>query len=98
MASEIAKREIFFTEFSPSIKLLVCIGKNIAALARSTRQIIIGRRELARLADFDDRMLADIGLTRSDLRAAYSVPLWKNPTDILERLASHRAREAPRHR
>ena len=30
------------------------------------------RRELAHLADFDDRMLADIGLTRTDLRDAHS--------------------------
>jgi hypothetical protein len=63
MASEITKRNITFAELSPSIGLFSCIGKAMAALARSTRQIIIGRRELARLADFDDRMLADIGLT-----------------------------------
>jgi uncharacterized protein YjiS (DUF1127 family) len=43
------------------------------------------RRDLAYLAKFDDRMLADIGLTRSDLRDAYSEPLWRDPTGLLAR-------------
>jgi uncharacterized protein YjiS (DUF1127 family) len=41
------------------------------------------RRDAAVLASFDDRMLADIGLTRSDLRAAFSEPLWRDPTVLL---------------
>jgi uncharacterized protein YjiS (DUF1127 family) len=47
------------------------------------------RRDLARLAGADDRMLADIGLKRSDLRDARSEPLWKDPTKLL----AHRAGE-----
>ena len=35
-------------------------------------------------------MLADIGLTRSDLRDAYSEPLWHDPTDVLARRAAER--------
>jgi hypothetical protein len=35
------------------------------------------------LAGMDDRMLADIGLSRSDLRDAYAQPLWRDPTDVL---------------
>jgi hypothetical protein len=31
----------------------------------------------------DDRMLGDIGLSRSDLRDAYAQPLWRDPTDVL---------------
>lgn len=45
------------------------------------------RRELAHLADFDDRTLADIGLTRTDLRDASSEPLWRDPTSMLARRA-----------
>jgi uncharacterized protein YjiS (DUF1127 family) len=45
-------------------------GKTIAMLVRAIWQIVGSRKELARLADLDDRMLADIGLTRSDLHIA----------------------------
>ena len=52
------------------------------------------RRDATMLAELDARMLADIGLTRSDLRDAYAEPLWRDPTDILAR----RARDRRRHR
>ncbi|MGD9921100.1 MAG: DUF1127 domain-containing protein [Pseudorhodoplanes sp.] len=64
------------------------------ALVRSTFALVLnGMRKFARalknrrragmLAGLDDRMLADIGLTRSDLRDAYAEPLWRDPTDML---------------
>ena len=48
------------------------------------------RRDAAALASFDDRMLADIGLTRSDLRDALSEPMWRDPTSILVSRADER--------
>ena len=56
------------------------------------------RRELAHLADFDERMLADIGVTRTDLREAYSEPLWRDPTSMLARRAGggHRGQRPDR--
>ncbi|MCZ7643251.1 MAG: DUF1127 domain-containing protein [Pseudorhodoplanes sp.] len=48
------------------------------------------RREAVTLARMDDRMLADIGLTRSDLRDAYGQPLWTDPTTILAARAKER--------
>jgi uncharacterized protein YjiS (DUF1127 family) len=48
------------------------------------------RRDAVRLADLDDRMLADIGLTRCDLRDAYAEPLWRDPTDVLARRSAER--------
>ena len=42
------------------------------------------------LAGLDDRMLADIGLTRGDLRDAYSEPVWRDPTAILVSRAHER--------
>ena len=56
-----------------------------AALAslRKFAQAMKNRRDAATLAGMDERMLRDIGLTRSDLRDAYSEPLWRDPTDIL---------------
>ena len=58
------------------------------------------RRDVQVLAGFDDRMLADIGLTRGDVRDAVAEPLWRDPTNILiaraqERRLSRRIRPAP---
>jgi uncharacterized protein YjiS (DUF1127 family) len=41
------------------------------------------RRDVEMLAAFDDRMLADIGLNRSDLRFALSEPFWRDPAHVL---------------
>ncbi len=46
------------------------------------------------LARLDRRMLADIGLTRSDVHDAFSTPLWEDPTTLL----SERAIERRMHR
>ena len=43
-----------------------------------------------RLAELDDRMLADIGLNRSDLRDAFAAPPWRDPSDVLARRAAER--------
>ena len=42
------------------------------------------------LPGLDDRMLADIGLTRGDVRDAYSEPVWRDPTAILVSRAQER--------
>ena len=41
------------------------------------------RADDAVLARVDDRMLADIGLTRCDVRDAFSEPIWRDPTNLL---------------
>lgn len=48
------------------------------------------RRAAQMLSKLDDRMLADIGLTRSDLRDAYAVSPWKDPTSLLRARALER--------
>ena len=50
------------------------------------------RRDAATLAAFDDRMLADIGLTRCDLNDALAQPLWRDPTAVLARRYCERRR------
>jgi uncharacterized protein YjiS (DUF1127 family) len=65
----------------------------IARLAHRLSEITIAiehRQELTRLANHDDRMLADIGLSRSDLYEARSTPFWVDPTAILQRRVRHR--------
>jgi len=48
------------------------------------------RHDAMRLASLDDRMLADIGLNRSDLRDAFAELPWRDPSDVLARRAAER--------
>ena len=66
------------------------VGRVIAAAAglvvRRIRQVAVAlkhRHDAAILARLDDRMLADIGLTRRDVREAFGEPLWRDPTELL---------------
>jgi uncharacterized protein YjiS (DUF1127 family) len=62
------------------------IIRGIDRLVRAFRH----RKGVSMLAGFDERMLADIGLTRSDVRDAFAEPLWRDPTAILVDRASER--------
>lgn len=53
-------------------------------------EVVKNRHDAMRLAELDDRMLADIGLNRSDLRDAYAMPPWRDPSDVLARRAAER--------
>jgi uncharacterized protein YjiS (DUF1127 family) len=55
----------------------------VALRLREFVQLVKGRHDAAVLAGLDDRMLADIGLTRGDVRDAFSEPVWRDPTAIL---------------
>jgi uncharacterized protein YjiS (DUF1127 family) len=46
------------------------------------------RREVANLSDFDDHLLADIGLTRGDVREALDLPFSYDPGRELQIRAS----------
>lgn len=72
----------------PSSFALVLAG--VTAAVRKINRALKNRYDAAILAKFDDRMLSDIGLTRSDLRDAYSEPLWRDPTYILATRARER--------
>ncbi len=50
------------------------------------------RRDFATLASFDDRALADIGLSRQDLRDATALPLGADPTSLFAERARERMR------
>jgi uncharacterized protein YjiS (DUF1127 family) len=89
-----------FAIFSFSWSGMAYAGSRLAAavgsVARRAAQVgraIKNRRAATALAGLDDHMLADIGITRSDLRDAYSEPLWHDPTDVLVgRVAERRTR------
>jgi uncharacterized protein YjiS (DUF1127 family) len=48
------------------------------------------RQDARKLAGFDRRMLADIGITRADVRDAFSEPFWEDPTALLRERAIER--------
>jgi uncharacterized protein YjiS (DUF1127 family) len=54
------------------------------------------RRDVEQLARFDDRMLADIGLARSDLDYALGEPFWRDPGHVLTARAGERRAAWPR--
>jgi uncharacterized protein YjiS (DUF1127 family) len=66
--------------------LLVLVTHWLKEILRARRH----RREAARLAGLDRRMLADIGINRADLRDAFSEPFWQDPTSLLRERASER--------
>jgi len=79
------------TAYSFTVPALLVRGLNAAgALAMRVLRAAKNRHSASMLARLDDRMLADIGLTRSDLRDAYAEPLWEDPTSILARRAAER--------
>ena len=69
---------------------LATLLRSAAGLAHAWRQ----RRELTRLIDLDDRMLADIGLTRQDLTAALAEPLLVDASESLAAVARRSSWEA----
>ncbi len=70
----------------------------MAALEQSVRLLagipkaLRHRGEIKHLAELDDRMLKDIGLTRSDVSSALSEPLSRNPSWVLVRSAERHSR------
>ena len=77
---------------SLAIGAIRTIAAHPAGPFRRLVRALKNRRDAHRLAGLDDRMLADIGLTRSDLHDAYAEPLWHDPTDVLAQRAAERRR------
>jgi uncharacterized protein YjiS (DUF1127 family) len=62
------------------------VASGLRALVRARRH----RAEVRVLAEVDPRMLADLGITRADLRDAFSEPFWEDPTSLLRERALER--------
>ena len=62
------------------------LGTWFKAFARARRH----RAEARALAAMDGRMLADIGISRADVRDAFSEPFWDDPTALLRERALER--------
>ena len=79
-----------FAAAAPIQRVLVAIWRSFAYRAKKFERAIENRRAAHTLARFDDRMLADIGLTRADVRDAYAESLWHDPTNLLRARALER--------
>jgi uncharacterized protein YjiS (DUF1127 family) len=64
-------------------RLVNAVAGIVVERTRAFFQMAKNRRDAALLTGLDDRMLADIGLTRGDIRDAYSEPVWRDPTTVL---------------
>lgn len=76
------------------VRALVSGMRRLRKVIRARRH----RRDALALAALDRRMLADMGLTRADVRDAFSEPFWEDPTALLRERALERRlyRSAPR--
>ena len=75
---------------APLARVLAALGARLERGLKRLAKRMQNRRDAMRLADLDERMLADIGLTRGDLRDAFAEPKWRDPTDVLARRAAER--------
>lgn len=75
---------------SPLTRMVYAVAGIVTVGLRHVFQVLKNRRDAAMLTSLDDRMLADIGLTRGDVRDAYSEPVWRDPTTILVSRAHER--------
>ena len=66
--------------------------RRLKAFVRARRN----RRSANALAGLDRHMLKDIGLSRSDLRDAFSSPFWEDPTELLRERSNERRVNRPR--
>ena len=67
---------------------------SVVAVATAWAKIVARARrhraEAKQLAGLDRRMLADIGITRADVKDAFSEPFWEDPTALLRERAIER--------
>lgn len=80
---------------APFARAIVAVAAFLVHQAGKVAQGMRNRRAAALLAGLDDRMLSDIGLTRGDLRDAFSEPPWRDPTAVLVGRAEERRQARP---
>ena len=73
--------------------LVRALASLLALVTHWLKKLVRSRRhwnEASTLASLDRRMLADMGITRADLRDAFSEPFWDDPTALLRERAIER--------
>jgi uncharacterized protein YjiS (DUF1127 family) len=67
----------------PFGRVIFAAAALVTARLRQLAAAFRHRHDAAVLQCLDDRMLADIGLTRRDVREAFNEPVWRDPTELL---------------
>ena len=70
---------------APFARAFAAFASAAERLGRSVVAAWRHRKDVAALAAFDEHMLRDIGLTRSDVNDALSEPMWRDPIAVLVR-------------
>jgi uncharacterized protein YjiS (DUF1127 family) len=80
------------------VRALLALVALVASWLKRFSRARQNRRQATVLARLDRHMLADIGITRADVRDAFSEPFWDDPTALLRERALERRlyRVAPR--
>jgi uncharacterized protein YjiS (DUF1127 family) len=69
---------------------LLAAGRSVWNFVRFAAQRMRNRHAVMKLADWDDRALRDIGLTRADVRLALGLPFHQDPSARLREWALER--------
>lgn len=77
-------------DIAPARKSLAARFAQMAAVLLDLLRILRNRREIAALGDFSDEQLADIGLTRADVRTSLSGSRFVDPSGHLVAQAGYR--------
>ena len=101
----------FRQEPTPLSERLLAVGFSVAVRLAQVWQAARNRRAVAKLLQWDDRMLRDIGLTQGDVTAVMALPRGADPSrrlrylsverraairaDAAERVARSRSRKSP---
>ncbi len=78
--------------------LVRALASLLAVVTHWVKKLIRARHhwnEASTLANLDRRMLDDLGITRADLRDAFSEPFWEDPTALLRERAIERRMNRP---
>ncbi|MEM6665204.1 MAG: DUF1127 domain-containing protein [Pseudomonadota bacterium] len=67
---------------------------DVIAAVKTVYRLWASRRAVLRVKELDDRMLADIGLTRDDVREALAQPYWSDPSSSLRATTLQRTSRA----
>jgi uncharacterized protein YjiS (DUF1127 family) len=70
-------------DFAPLSRCVAAFAAVVGRIAKHWTATWRHRNDMTVLASLDERALADMGLTRADVRDAIAQPLWRDPTAVL---------------